>query len=366
MSGRVAVNATILGERPTGLGVYALGLLAALAERGERLTVITSYPDGLPRSASVERAPGGIRPERGAAGHFARLAWQQTVLPLRLARSRPEVLLNVMPEGPLVATVPQVTIVHDLIPLFFPARRRFPRSYLYFRHVVPRLLGISRAVLTNSERTRRDVLAQYPNVDPARVHVVYAGYDAERFRPVEGRPPDPPYFVFVGNVAPHKNLVRLVEAFADVARTARVRLFLRGSGAPWHERPLRERIAALGVADRVDWRPYEPFEGLPALYSGARALILPSLYEGFGFTALEAMACGTPVIAARATSIPEVVGDAALLFDPTDTEALASAMSRVLADDALAADLRERGPRRAALFSWERTAALVRPHMSSH
>lgn len=334
----IAVNATVLGERPTGLGVYTQGLIGGLRALGEELEVIT-----LP----------------SARGHVARILWLQTGLPRRLSRSRHSVLLNPLPEGPLFGPIPQVTVVHDLIPLFYPAPTRPPRAHLYFHYVVPLLLRASRAVVTDSEATRRDVLAHY-RVPPERVQVAYPAYDAGRFHPADDAAPDGPrYLLYVGNVAPHKNLIRLVEAFAQLPGSAAT-LVIRGSGRPWHVDPMHRRIDELGIADRVDWRPYEDAATLPDLYRGARALVLPSLYEGFGLTALEAMACGTPVIAARAASIPEVVGDAALLVDPLDVAGIAEAMASLLTDHALATDLRDRGVARARSFSWERTAETVR------
>jgi glycosyltransferase involved in cell wall biosynthesis len=150
-----------------------------------------------------------------------------------------------------------------------------------------------------------------------------------------------------------------VEAFALVARRLPVRLVLRGSGRPRHVRALRERIAALGLEARVDWRPYAADEELLTLHRGARALVLPSLHEGFGLTALEAMACGTPVVAAGVSSIPEVVGEAAVLVDPLDPESIAAGLGQILTEDSLCKDLRERGLERARHFSWEATARAV-------
>jgi glycosyltransferase involved in cell wall biosynthesis len=158
---------------------------------------------------------------------------------------------------------------------------------------------------------------------------------------------------------PHKNLHRLVEAFAVAGRSVDVRLVICGSGRNVHVRALRARIAGLGLGPRVEWRPYADDEELVRLYQGAAMLLLPSLHEGFGFPALEAMACGTPVITSTTSSLPEVVGDAALLVEPLDTEALARAIARLFADGSLARDLSERGRRRAASFSWDRTARAV-------
>jgi glycosyltransferase involved in cell wall biosynthesis len=359
IDGTIAINAAIVGQRPTGLGLYALHLIAGLAALGERLIVYTSRPDLIAGPHTiVQRVSPAMRPERGAWGHLRRLLWVQTGLRARVRGARPRVLLNLMPEGLLAPGLPQVTTVHDLLPLRYPSE--YPRQQYYFRHYVPAVLRASRAVIVISESTRQDLLHFY-DVAPEKIHVVLSGYDAERFVPAPAAPePDPePYLLYVGNVMPHKNLGRLVEAFAQVAHRLPVRLVLTGWGRPRHVRELQERIAALGIERRVDWRPYAADEELLALYQGARALVLPSLHEGFGLTALEAMACGTPVVAARVSSIPEVVGEAAVLVDPLDPESIAGGLGRILTEDSLCKDLRERGLERARHFSWEATARAV-------
>ena len=323
LDGTIAINAAIVGDRPTGLGVYALRLISGLDALGERLTVYTSRPDLVvaPR-AEIHRVSPALRPERGARGHLRRLLWVQTGLRARVRRARPRVLLNLMPEGLLATSLPQVTIVHDLLPLLYPSE--YPRQQYYFRYYVPAILRASRAVIVISDSTRRDLLRFY-DVAPQKVHVVLSGYDAQRFvpaGPVAQSDPEP-YLLYVGNVMPHKNLGRLLEAFATVARRQPGRLVLRGWGRPRHVKDLEARIIRLGLERQVDWRPYAADEELPLLYRGARALVLPSLHEGFGLTALEAMACGTPVVAAGVASLPEVVGDAAVLVDPLDPESIA-------------------------------------------
>jgi glycosyltransferase involved in cell wall biosynthesis len=359
IDGTIAINAAIVGQQPTGLGFYALHLISGLAALGERLVVYTSRPDLIasPRTL-VQRVSPALRPEQGAWGHLRRLLWVQTGLRARVRRARPRVLLNLMPEGLLAPGLPQVTTVHDLLPLLYPSE--YPRQQYYFRHYVPAVLRASRAVIVISESTRRDLLRFY-DVAPEKIHVVLSGYDAERFVPAHPAPPSDgePYLLYVGNVMPHKNLVRLMEAFALVAPQLPVRLVLRGWGQPRHVRALLERIGALGLEARVDWQPYAADEELVALYRGARALVLPSLHEGFGLTALEAMACGTPVVAAGVSSIPEVVGDAAVLVDPLDPASIAAGLCRILTEDGLCKDLRERGLEQAGHFSWEATARAV-------
>jgi glycosyltransferase involved in cell wall biosynthesis len=350
------VNATVVGERPTGLGVYALRLITALDRLGEQLTVFTSRPEVIeaPR-AIVRRVKATTRPERGVRGHLRRLVWTQTGLRLALRAHGARALLNPVPEGLIASRIPQVTVVHDVLPLRYPSEYR--RQQPYLRHYVPRVLTSSAAVIVSSESTRRDVLQAY-RLPAENVHVVLCGFDDRRFSPGPA-PHAEPYALFVGNVLPHKNLPRLVEAFARVRRRAPHRLVIRGSGHPGHVAAVRVRIDALGVAGDVDWRPWAEDDELLALYRGARMLVLPSLYEGFGLPALEAMACGTPVLVSKAASLPEVVGDAALFVDPEDVDSIADGMARLLTDDALAKDLRTRGPARARLFSWDRTARQV-------
>src|SRR5712691_11569961 len=204
----IAVNAAIIGDRPTGLGRDALG---------ERLVVYTSRPEVVEApGARVERVPAAVRPERGARGHLARLLWTQSGLRLRVRHLRPRLLLNLMPEGLLRPALPQVTVIHDVLPLRFP--EEYPRQQHYFRHYVPAVLRQSRAVIVSSESTRRDLVDFY-RVPPATLHVVPLGYDTARFTPSPpSSPSGEPYALFVGNVLPHKNLLRLVDAFAQAVR----------------------------------------------------------------------------------------------------------------------------------------------------
>jgi glycosyltransferase involved in cell wall biosynthesis len=356
---RIAVNASVLGARPTGLGTYTANLVEALDRAGEPLAVYTSMPESLsPGSARIRRVPAFTRPERTPAGHFFRLLWLQTAFPARLLAERPRVVLNTVPEGMLLPVAPQVTVVHDLLPLYFPAD--YPRQQQYFRRLVPAVLRASRLIVSDSESTRRDIVGFY-GIAPERVRVVPAGYDESVFHPE--RPAGPaagdPYVLFVGNLFPHKNLLRLLDAFALLTRRVRARLLVRGEGNPAHTAEIHERVATLGLGGRVVFVPYAGPDELRRLYCRALVLALPSRYEGFGLTALEAMACATPVVAAAAASLPEVVGSAALLVDPDDTLDLAEALHRVFTDADLREHLRQQGPKQAARFSWRRTAEQI-------
>ena len=355
---RVGVNACIVGGDPTGLGIYTVKLICALDRIRDDFVVYSSCPEAFgPLRARIERAPVAVRPDFGVRGHLVRLFWLQSALRFRVRRAGLRMLLNTMPEGIAGLPIPQATVVHDLLPLRFPAE--YPRQQYYFRYFVPRILHASRVVIADSEFTRRDVVNHY-GVSLAKARVIYPGYDPVMFlHDGVGPSPDPsedPHFLYVGNLLPHKNVLRLLDALAIVRSRRPCRLIIRGAGRPAYVRALRERVETLGLGDAVTFLGYIDERGLRNLYSRAACLVLPSLGEGFGLPVLEAMACGTPVIAASTASLPEVAGDAALMVDPHDAINLADAMYRVLTDSGLQKDLRWRGLERVRSFSWRRSA----------
>jgi glycosyltransferase involved in cell wall biosynthesis len=355
---RLAINASIVGGNPTGLGIYSIKLIRALDEIRSDFFVYASSGGAFGSlRARTGRVPRATRPDYGARGHVIRLLWLQGALRLWLSKTGAQGLLNTVPEGVLRSPVPQVTVVHDLLPLRFPPE--YPRQQYYFRFLVPRILKDSRLVVADSEHTRSDILEHY-GVPAGKVKVIYPGYDSSAFFCSEPNSPprhrQDPYILYVGNLLPHKNLPRLLDAFALLRRRRPCRLIIRGEGRPAYARLLRERLESLGLRDAVTFAGYAGEDGLRQLYSNAACLVLPSLGEGFGLPVLEAMACGTPVITASASSLPEVAGDAALMVDPYDALGLADAMYRTLTDSGLREDLRERGLRRVSAFTWRRTA----------
>jgi glycosyltransferase involved in cell wall biosynthesis len=258
-----------------------------------------------------------------------------------------------------------VITVHDLAYRLYPetAPHSTRRWLLGIDHSIRRAAQI----LVPSESTKRDLIDLYP-VEPDRVTVAHLGVDTEAFRrPAEetlGRIRDRfgidrPYFLYVGGIEPRKNLPRLVEAFAGLPED--VSLVIAGASVQWNPEGwnlLRPCLEALGpdVRRRVILTGYVNEGEKVALLAGALAMAYPSMYEGFGLPVAEALACGTPVVASNVSSLPEVVGDAALLVDPDDVEAIRNGMGRVLEDEALRRRLAEAGPRRAASFTWESTA----------
>lgn len=354
---RIAINASIFDRRPSGLGVYTHALATALSALHSDLIVYTSRPDEMPHTRAI--SPRG-EPSRGGAGHLWRLLWAQTGLPRLAHADRADILLNTIPEGPLRPRMPQVSVVHDLIPLFYP--EEFPRQQWYFRSFIPAVLRASTRVIADSTQTRQDILNHY-RLPAERVVVVSPAVDHGRFQ----SDPDAPsvaaryelheYVMFVGNLRPHKNLLRLLDAFAAVRGTAT--LAIVGYRDPRYAPDIERRVRDLGLQARVRFLGFVPSEVLPKLYGAALVTVVPSLYEGFGLPVLEAMACGSPVVASTAGGLREVVGAAALLVDPLNTAELSHALQEVLSSPSLRASLRERGLEHARAFRWEDTAQKV-------
>jgi len=301
---------------------------------------------------------------------FPRL-WTHLRLGWEVARHPPDLLFVPAHVLPFWTRPPALVTVHDLGYRYFPeAHPPGQRWYLEWstRHNARR----AAAILADSQATRADLIRHY-GTDPDRIVVAYPGLDPT-LAPVQ----DPqriaqtlarygirrPYLLYLGTLQPRKNLVRLVEAFARL----RFRLGPSGEGGlhlvlagrrGWLYEDLFRRVRTLGLEGQVLFPGYVDDADKAALLSGALAFVFPSLYEGFGFPVLEAQACGTPVICSDRSSLPEVAGNAALLVDPTDVEALVTALYRVATEPKLRATLVERGRTNTRRFSWDACARTV-------
>jgi glycosyltransferase involved in cell wall biosynthesis len=284
-------------------------------------------------------------------------------LPLRLASSGAD-LYHATFVAPPYSMTPCVFTMHDVSPFvrpeYYPAQIGQRLKFL-----VRRGLENARLVVCISEHCRQTT-AEWFKLPLEKLVVVRHGVNPV-MRPVPGDEAraavqqaygiDRPFVLYLGKLERRKNIVRLLRAFRRMLDDsgADVDLVLAGRRF-WDTGPIDEEIDALRLRDRVIETGYVPDEIVPALYSAARMFVFPSLWEGFGLPVLEAMACGTPVITSNVSSLPEVAGDAAILVDPTSEDELSHEMTRVLEDDALRNDLRQRGLRRAAEFTWEQTA----------
>jgi len=255
---------------------------------------------------------------------------------------------------PLFCPAPFVFTIHDLSHIYCPEGRR-PQIQLYYATVMKRACRRAVRILTVSEFTRKQII-NWSGVAAEKVVNVGNGVDST-YRP-EGDSYGLPfrYLLSVSNRRPHKNEFRIVAAFAKANLDSSLHLVFTGNLT--HK--LASWIEEQGVSGRVKFLGAIEEEKMPPLYRGAEALILPSLYEGFGLPVLEAMACGTPVVTSNVTAMPETAGDAALLVDLRSVEQIALAIARVMSDSSLRQQLRERSINRAAGFSWLSTCGLVR------
>jgi glycosyltransferase involved in cell wall biosynthesis len=265
---------------------------------------------------------------------------------------------------------PAVITVHDIVP-YLVRRDKEQRAYCHpLEAWLDRiaLLGLHRAerLIAISQSTKETLISAL-SCPEEKIEVVLYGVDHAVFRPSPvpqglrthyGLDSDVYHILYVGAESPRKNLLRLVRAIAKLkARMPNVKLIKVGSPEYLgHLEQLKQLTYELSLEGSVLFLDHPPEEDLVALYNLAALFVFPSLYEGFGLPPLEAMACGTPVVCSHAASLPEVVGDAALMVDPYDVDGLAAAMERVLRDADLRQDLRERGLARASQFTWERTA----------
>lgn len=357
---RIAVHAKVLSEsEPTGIGVYVRNILRALArvDSENEYVLYSNEP---------------IRQKIDAANFSEKILrfprfWSYLRLPFEFVNGAYDLLFVPKEQLPPFLRPPTVVVVYDLMGLLFPDRITLAGKVHY--HLAVRwAIPAADAVIAISESTKRSIVEKC-GVPKERIAVTHLGYDPEVFRPHDDpklqavvrqrHGIDGPYFINTSSVIWYrKNLVRLLEAFAELKREPSwepLRLVITGKrGEGWEE--LRARRSALALERDVILTGYVPAADMPVLLSGALGLVFPSLDEGFGLPLVEAMACGCPVVTSNVSAMPEVVGDAGVLVDPHDVGALAGAMRSLAGDPAQRRHYRERGLERARLFSWDAAA----------
>lgn len=370
---KIGINALFYQTPATGTAQYMSHLLDALAQLDTQNEYVLLGPRPLPLSDSppfpyqVHAVPNFAARNES----IAKVTWEQYTAPGAAQREQVDLFHVPYFAPPLLSAIPTIATIHDVIPLRLPAYHPTGKIKAYFNLVSRAARGAAR-IITVSQHAKRDIVETL-KINPNNIYVTYIAAGDE-YKPE----PDPEklaevraryglserYIFYLGGLDQRKNVPQLVRAFAQLrARLAEtdqsdVQLFISGNpdktrGALFPDpRPV---ATELGVDKHITYRFVEE-EDKPLVYAGASLFVFPSLYEGFGLTPLEALACGTPVVCSNRTSLPEVVGDAALTVDPENLTDLAEAMRRVLTDPELAADLRARGIERAKQFSWSKTA----------
>jgi len=348
-----------------GIGTYIRNLLRQLArlDKDSEFVVLCQPGD----REAIATLGANFRPLPETARNYS--IAEQVRVPLALKRER--VTLFHAPHyvlPPLVRCRSVVTI-HDCIHLMFPQYLPNRLALTYARTSIRLAAKRATRVLTVSESSKRDIL-RFVDLPPEKIDVIYNAFD-ERFG-VEPREEDvvrvkeryqlhDEFVLYAGNVKPHKNLERLITAFHLVRQRGldHLKLVLIGDDISKYA-ALRRAVHRYQLHRYVRFLGYLPEETLAVMYRLSSVFVFPSLYEGFGLPPLEAMASGTPVVTSNVSSLPEVAGNAAILVDPYDPDALADAMLRVLTDESLRQDLRRRGLERARQFSWEQSVGRIR------
>ncbi len=356
VSHQLLINLSFLADKPTGHTVYASNLLPHL--RGLDPILLTSQTFEGDRCYPISA---NLTPDRGGEGHLSRLLWTQFELPNIYKTLKGSLLFSPIPEAPLFTRLRHVVTLHDLIPLRF--LKRFSPRTPYFKHYIPEVLSQAEQIICNSKATAQDAMSFF-NVSAKKMTVIPLAYDVEHFRDLDL--PTHNYFLYLGRHDAYKNLGRAIEAFSKLPDRSSYEFLIAGSFDSRYTPELINQVAQLGLTHQVKFLSYVSYAELPTLLNQAIALVFPSLWEGFGLPVLEAMACGTPVITSNLSSMPEVAGDAALLVDPYNVEAIADAMHQISRDSALRNQLRQLSLDRANQFSWSKTAAATAEILSQY
>ena len=358
---RVGLNAHLLSlaasYRGAGLSRYIAGLVTHLPQVDASLDYVALVGDRRVPTPGWERRVSLW----GTAGAVSRIVWEQSVQTWAARRARLDLLHVPVYVGPPFLSCPLVVTVHDLSFYLYPDLFRNGQR-VYLQHFTRQTVRHAAAIIAVSENTRADVV-RILGVAPSQVHVIPNGLDegmqvlpedqVKVWRHSRGLPDR--FILFLGTLEPRKNVPFLLNAYALLSPSAPPLVIAGGKG--WYYDAIYATVERLGLSQRVIFPGFVPQEDLAWWYNAAEIFVYPSLYEGFGWPPLEAMACGTPVIVSRSSSLPEVVGDAGVIVDPGDVQGLSDAINELLAEAEQRRAWRAKGLARAKGYSWWATAS---------
>ena len=343
----IVFNGSYITKKNTGIGVVSRDLLNSFSTN--KITTLIPKDLGIKGDIYI---PNDLSPGSGLISHIKRLYWLQNSVPKLMNDLNAEYFLSPLLEAPLFTNIKSIVLAHDLIPIRYPSL-----SFLTLYHLIyiPLILKQSKIILCNSISTAND-LHRYYNVPRNKLFPIKLGFDSEKYFPIKNKRKK--FFLIIGRHNPHKNLKRVIHAFS-IAKINDYKLVFVGSFDKRHTPRLMKIIEQMNISHLCVWKGWINDEEKLLLLNECRALIIASLWEGFGLPALEAMACGTPVIASNKGSLPEVLGDYGYFINPFDTYSIASAMSSVVNDKNCLKNALDKGPARAATFNWIDTARVI-------
>jgi glycosyltransferase involved in cell wall biosynthesis len=351
---KIGINATFLNDKPTGVGIFTKETSTMLCTLHKETIVFTSVDlEGL-HQGQIHKTPSWAQGSKKLSHNVNRTIYTNIVLPFLIKKRKIEILFCPITEFPLIQPSPLVVTVHDLHPLYFP--EQFGLSSSYFKFSLKLLTKWARRLIVPSHFVKQELL-KYLSTESSFINIVPPGYDKALFKPLDEEFKkeflkkygiEEPFILFVGSLFPYKNIKTLLKTFLDIQGKIPHSLVVIGKKELFQEK--------LPEQNRIHYLDYVRVEDIPGFYSYADIYVHPSLVEGFGMTIVEAMACGTPVISSNRGSLPEVVREAGILFDPSDSQQLGEQILTVLYNKNLKNEMREMGFQQVKQYSWEKTA----------
>ncbi len=343
----IVFNGSYITKKNTGIGVVSEGLLHSLSD--QKMTTLIPKDIGIRGDIYI---PNNLSPGHGCISHLRRLYWLQKSVPKLMKDSNAEYFLSPLLEIPLFTGIKTIVLAHDLIPIRYPSVSFLTLYYLIY---IPLVLKQSKVILCNSICTAND-LHRFYHVPRHKLYPIKLGFNHKKFYPISKTRQR--FFLILGRHNPHKNLERVVKAFA-YSKIDNYKLVFVGPFDKRYTPSLIKLIEDLNLSHVCEWKDWIEDDEKLSLLNACHALIIASLWEGFGLPALEAMACATPVIASERGALPEVLGDYGYLINPFNIQSIASAMKAVINDKKCFEKALRAGPSRAESFNWLNTARKI-------
>lgn len=360
----IAINGSMLDDHPTGVGVYTINIINNLSRlyhdnKSRKLTVFTAARQLLDDDIETISISSFVKSSTyGKFAALSRFLWNTFLYPVKVKKF--DLLISLTTHGSLF-TKNQILTIHDLISLKYDNISLHQR--FYFKYLLPHMVKRAKMILTVSESSKKDIV-HYLKCPENKVQIIYNGYNeavynyaSERTDFIKTNYNVSNYLLAIGPTYPHKNFETLIKAYNSLDDSTRIKhpLVIAG-GKKKYLKTLKALVSKLNLEVNVRFIGYVPNELMPSLYQEASLLIFPSLYEGFGIPLVEAMACGCPVIASNASSIPEVCGDAAKYFDALDKTALKKLIEELMNDQVTYQECVQKGLSQVKKFTWQQSA----------
>ncbi len=354
---KIGINATFLNEKPTGVGTFTRETAARIVTLHSDTMIFTSARLNSISENHIHATPSLLKGSFRLPNNLIRFIYCNSALPLIANKSGIDILFCPMMEFPLYRSLPLIVTVHDLHPVYFP--EQFGLAARHFTLSLNMLPRLAKRLVVPSDFVKKEILST-TGIPAENIDVIPLGYDTTKFKPPDDEQKRAflinygirePYILFIGSLFPYKNIRILMNAFREIENRIPHSLVVIGKREVSRD-PLQ-------ATPRVHFLDYVADSDIPGFYSCADIYVNPSLVEGFGITILEAMACGTPVISSNGGALPEVVGNAGILFNPSDSGELGETILSVIGNTRLRNELREKGFQQVKKFSWDRTAERI-------